>query len=54
MTHVNDQTVNDLPNVPFGGVKASGVGRYGNPWIVDEFTETKWVSVQVQERLFPF
>ncbi|RHW36740.1 aldehyde dehydrogenase family protein [Lysinibacillus yapensis] len=54
MTHVNDQTVNDLPNVPFGGVKASGVGRYGNPWIVDEFTETKWVSVQEQERQFPF
>jgi len=54
MTHVNDQTVNDLPNIPFGGVKASGVGRYGNPWIVDEFTETKWVSVQEQERPFPF
>lgn len=54
MTHVNDQTVNDLPNIPFGGVKASGVGRYGNPWIVDEFTETKWISVQEQERPFPF
>ncbi|MEL4024256.1 aldehyde dehydrogenase family protein [Lysinibacillus endophyticus] len=54
MTHVNDQTVNDLPNIPFGGVKASGVGRYGNPWIIDEFTETKWVSVQEQERPFPF
>ncbi|HWK22978.1 MAG TPA: aldehyde dehydrogenase family protein [Ureibacillus sp.] len=54
MTHVNDQTVNDFANVPFGGVKASGVGRYGNPWIIDEFTETKWVSVQEQERPFPF
>ncbi len=54
MTHINDQTVNDLPNIPFGGVKASGVGRYGNPWIIDEFTETKWVSVQEQERPFPF
>lgn len=54
MTHVNDQTVNDLPNIPFGGVKASGVGRYGNPWIIDEFTETKWVSVQEQERAYPF
>ncbi|TSI09298.1 aldehyde dehydrogenase family protein [Lysinibacillus sp. BW-2-10] len=54
MTHINDQTVNDLPNIPFGGVKASGVGRYGNPWIIDEFTETKWVSVQEKERPFPF
>lgn len=54
MTHINDQTVNDLPNIPFGGVKASGVGRYGNPWIIDEFTETKWVSVQEEERPFPF
>jgi len=54
MTHVNDQTINDLPNVPFGGVKASGVGRYGNPWVVDEFTETKWVSVQEKDRQFPF
>src|SRR5699024_3579463 len=54
MTHVNDQTVNDAPNVPFGGTKGSGVGRFGNPWIVDEFTKMKWVSVQKKERVFPF
>lgn len=54
MTHVNDQTVNDAPNVPFGGNKESGVGRFGNPWVVDEFTSSKWVSFQKNERSFPF
>lgn len=54
MTHINDQTVNDAPNIPFGGNKASGLGRYGNPWVVEEFTVTKWVSVQTKNRIFPF
>ncbi|UHA75407.1 aldehyde dehydrogenase family protein [Paenibacillus sp. 481] len=54
MTHVNDQTVNAIENTPFGGVKGSGMGRFGNPWVIDEFTETKWVSIQVEERQFPF
>lgn len=54
MTHINDQTVNDAPNIPFGGNKGSGLGRFGNPWVVDEFTVTKWVSVQEKERQFPF
>lgn len=54
MSHVNDQPINDAPNIPFGGTKASGLGRFGNPWVVDEFTEMKWVSVQEKERAFPF
>lgn len=54
MTHVNDQTVNCLPNIPFGGMKGSGIGRFGNPWIVDEFTQAKWVSVQVEPMKYPF
>lgn len=54
MTHINDQTVNDAPNIPFGGNKASGLGRFGNPWIVDEFTVTKWISVQTSQRQYPF
>lgn len=54
MTHINDQTVNDSPNIPFGGNKASGLGRFGNPWIVEEFTVTKWVSIQQEDRKFPF
>jgi len=54
MTHVNDQTINDAPDIPFGGTKESGMGRFGNPWVVDEFTVTKWVSIQKTDREFPF
>ncbi len=54
MTHINDQTINDSPNIPFGGNKASGLGRFGNPWIVEEFTATKWVSIQKENRKYPF
>lgn len=54
MTHINDQTVNDAANIPFGGNKASGLGRFGNPWVVEEFTVTKWVSIQTVNRQYPF
>lgn len=54
MTHINDQTVNDSPVVPFGGNKESGMGRFGYPWVVEEFTVTKWVSKQTKYRDFPF
>ncbi|MEN1966682.1 aldehyde dehydrogenase family protein [Lentibacillus sp. N15] len=54
MTHVNDQTVNDAANIPFGGNKQSGMGRFGNPWVIDEFTKMKWISVQKEYREFPF
>ncbi|WP_077625242.1 aldehyde dehydrogenase family protein [Sediminibacillus massiliensis] len=54
MTHVNDQTVNAHPNLPFGGNKSSGLGRFGTPYIIDEFTVTKWVSIQTKYREFPF
>ncbi|MDX9910965.1 MAG: NAD-dependent succinate-semialdehyde dehydrogenase [Phycisphaerales bacterium] len=29
---------------PFGGVKRSGVGREGGRWVMDEYTEAKYVS----------
>lgn len=54
MTHINDQPVNDEPNAMFGGMRQSGVGRFGNPYIIDEFTEGKWISVQTKPRQFPF
>jgi aldehyde dehydrogenase (NAD+) len=54
MTHVNDITVNAEAAVAFGGVKASGLGRFGHEWIVDELTITKWVSVQTTYRDYPF
>lgn len=54
MVHVNDQSVNDEPLIAFGGEKASGIGRYGGEWALDEFTTLKWISVQLKERAYPF
>ena len=53
MTHVNDSPVNDDANTAFGGVKASGIGRFGGQWAVDEFTTEHWVTVQRTPRTFP-
>ncbi len=52
--HVNDQTVADEPQMPFGGVKDSGWGRFGGSAALDEFTELKWVTVQSGSHPFPF
>lgn len=54
MTHINDQTVNDLPNTPFGGMRNSGTGRFGVPFVIDEFTQFKWISIQEEKRQYPF
>lgn len=54
MTHVNDQTVNDEPTIPFGGEKGSGLGRFGGEWALEEFTTMKWISVQNEARKYPF
>jgi acyl-CoA reductase-like NAD-dependent aldehyde dehydrogenase len=53
MVHIGDQTVNDEPQVPFGGVKGSGYGRMGGKAALDEFTELRWISVQQTKRTFP-
>ena len=52
--HVNDGTINDDPQVAFGGEKASGVGRLNGRWALEEFTTLKWISVQHTPRHFPF
>lgn len=54
MTHVNDTTINMDMNAPFGGEKASGIGRYHGEIGFEEFTTSKWISVQKEERKFPF
>ena len=54
IVHINDQPVNDEPQVPFGGVKDSGYGRFGGMEAAHEFTEMRWVTVQSQGRPFPF
>jgi aldehyde dehydrogenase (NAD+) len=53
MTHVNDWPLNEEANTAFGGEKASGIGRFGGEWGVEEFTTTHWISVQEQPRAYP-
>jgi aldehyde dehydrogenase (NAD+) len=53
MVHVNDMPINDEPNTAFGGEKASGIGRYGGEWALEEFTTHQWISVQEVPRKYP-
>ncbi|MFG6432978.1 aldehyde dehydrogenase [Roseateles sp. LYH14W] len=52
--HVNGPTVHDEAQMPFGGVKGSGIGRFGGKAAVAEFTDLRWVTVQTQCRHYPF
>ncbi len=54
IVHINDQPVGDEPQMPFGGVKDSGFGRFGGSAVVDEFTELRWITVQSGSHPFPF
>ena len=54
IVHVNDQPVGDEPQMPFGGVKGSGFGRFGGTAAINEFTEIHWVTVQSGSHPFPF
>src|ERR1700733_7078684 len=51
--HVNDTTVQDEPQMPFGGVKASGFGRFGGRAALEEFTELRLITVQELPRQYP-
>ncbi|MGN6284106.1 MAG: aldehyde dehydrogenase [Afipia sp.] len=44
--HVNGPTVHDEAQMPFGGVKASGYGRFGGKAGIAEFTELRWITMQ--------
>ncbi len=44
--HVNGPTVHDEAQMPFGGVKDSGYGRFGGKAGIAEFTELRWITVQ--------
>jgi vanillin dehydrogenase len=51
--HVNDATIHDEPQMPFGGVKASGFGRFGGRAALEEFTDLRWITVQDGARHYP-
>jgi acyl-CoA reductase-like NAD-dependent aldehyde dehydrogenase len=54
IVHINDQPVNDEPQMPFGGLKDSGWGRFGLQFAAEDFTELQWVTLRDSPRPFPF
>ncbi len=52
--HVNGPTVHDEAQMPFGGTKASGYGRFGGRAAIDQFTELRWITIQTTPRHYPF
>lgn len=51
--HINDQPINEEPHIPFGGTKASGLGKFHGEQFIEVLTESKWISVQRQPRRYP-
>ncbi|MDB5440764.1 MAG: acyl-CoA reductase family protein [Caulobacteraceae bacterium] len=51
--HVNGPTVHDEAQMPFGGVKASGYGRFGGKAGIDAFTELRWITIETLPGHFP-
>ncbi|MHC5908347.1 aldehyde dehydrogenase family protein [Streptomyces sp. S6] len=54
IVHINDQSVADEPQAPFGGTKASGYGRFGGRWGIEAFSNTRWVTIATQQAHYPF
>ena len=52
--HINGPTVHDEAHAPFGGMKASGYGRFGGMAAVPEFTELRWITISSQPGRYPF
>lgn len=51
--HVNAPTVHDEAQMPFGGVKSSGYGRFGGRAAIAEFTDLRWITIQTGPRHYP-
>ncbi|MCG6113109.1 MAG: aldehyde dehydrogenase [Paracoccus sp.] len=52
--HINGPTVGDEAQMPFGGVKDSGYGRFGGSAGIDAFTELRWITIQDPNQHYPF
>lgn len=52
--HINGPTVADEPQMPFGGMKASGYGRFGGTEAIAEFTITRWMTIEDPGQHYPF
>jgi benzaldehyde dehydrogenase (NAD) len=55
LVHINDQTINDNPQIPFGGMGASGNGgRFGALTNLEEFTTWRWMTIRAHGYPYPF
>ncbi|NEI39150.1 aldehyde dehydrogenase family protein, partial [Rhizobium leguminosarum] len=52
--HINGPTVHDEAQMPFGGVKGSGYGRFGGKAAIAEFTDLRWITVEDSSQHYPF
>lgn len=52
--HINGATVHDEAQMPFGGVKSSGWGRFGGKAAISEFTELRWITLETEPGHYPF
>ncbi|MDJ1157048.1 aldehyde dehydrogenase [Chelatococcus sp. SYSU_G07232] len=52
--HINGPTVHDEAQMPFGGTKASGYGRFGGKAGIAEFTHLRWITIETQPGRYPF
>jgi acyl-CoA reductase-like NAD-dependent aldehyde dehydrogenase len=53
IAHINGPTVHDEAQMPFGGSKASGYGRFGGKAGIEEFTELKGITIETKPGHFP-
>ncbi len=53
MSHINCSPINDEAHAPFGGTKASGIGRYGGRWSLESFCETRWITFDRGGKQYP-
>ena len=52
--HINGPTVHDEAQMPFGGVKGSGYGRFGGKAAIDQFTDLRWITIEDGKQAYPF
>ena len=52
--HINGPTLNDEAQMPFGGMKGSGYGRFGGKAAIAEFTDLRWITIEDPQQHYPF